>query len=413
MAGTVTDHQPKPKYFREKIGRQEYQLEETKLDVFDEVILWPDNPRLQDLVPAGKYPSEAELEDYLRTSSGYDGLARSIAELGQMEPIYVWRREGSAKYLALEGSTRITILRELARKKQGQPDEQRFRRVLALVLPEEFSEEERVVLLARIHVRGSGVRPWGRYIEAKFIYDNVVDTPTRKARMSVSQLAEYMGKSVSWVSRLKDAYEFARRFVEHIDDPDEAQKLARQYFSTLEEIAKSTGFGARVKDYGNPESDSLRAEVFEMVRNDVFKEYRDARFMKQFFEDPEKWELLRSGEKHVANRLANDLKAGNIGVKGRIAGLPAQVERALLESPDGFDENDVNALRLALGSVEARVNVGVSPFRLLLRQFTKALEEASLSDIKQVIPDEVQDLEQALTYFREQLTRYNKRSAVE
>jgi hypothetical protein len=413
MAGAVTDHKPKPKYFREKIGRQEYQLEEMKLDVFDEVNLWADNPRLQDLVPAGKYPSEEDLEDYLRTSPGYDGLARSIADLGQMEPIYVWRRDGADKYLALEGSTRVTILRELARKKQGQPDEQRFRRVLALALPEEFSEEERVVLLARIHVRGSGVRAWGRYIEARFIYNNVVDSAARKALMSVSQLAEYMGKSVSWVSRLKDAYDFAKRFVEHIDDQDEAQRLAKQYFSTLEEIAKSTGFGARVRDYGNPDSDSLRAEVFEMVRNDVFKEYRDARFMKQFFEDPEKWELLRSGERHVANRLANDLKAGNVGVKGRISGLPAQVERALVESPDGFDENDVNALRLALRSVEARVNMGVSPFRLHLRQFTKALEDASLSDIKQVIPDEMQDLEQALTYFREQLARYNKRSATE
>jgi hypothetical protein len=287
VAPATAVDQPKPKLFREKIGNQEYQLEERKLDVLDEVALWTGNPRLQEFIPTGEFPTEEELEHHLQKARGYEGLARSIADIGQMEPVYAWRRDGNGKYLVFEGATRVTILRDLARKRKGQPDEMRFRRAVALILPEDFSEEQRVVLLARIHVRGSGVRAWGRYIEAKFIHDTVVDTPGRKALMSISQLAEYMGKSVSWVSRLKDAYEFAKRFVEYIDDPKEGQRLAVKYFSTLEEIAKSTGFGARVRDYDNREADTLRSEVFEMVRNDVFKEYRDARFMKQFFDDPE------------------------------------------------------------------------------------------------------------------------------
>ncbi len=411
MALAPTDHKPKPRYFREKIGKQEYQLEEVKLDVFDDVALWAGNPRLEDLVPSGDYPTEEELEAHLQASPGYDGLARSIADVGQMEAIYAWRRDGQGKYLVYEGSTRVTILRDHARKRRGQPDEGRFRKVIALALPEEFTEEELVILLARIHVRGTGVRSWGRYIEARFIYNHVVDSPSRKALMSVSQLADCMGKSISWVSRLKDAYEFAKRFVEHIDDPQEAQRLAKQYFSTLEEIAKSTGFGARVKDYGNRESDTLRAEVFEMVRNDVFKEYRDARFMKQFFEDPEKWEQLRSGETHVAHKLANELKVGNQGAKGKIAALPAQVDRAIAENPETFDEQDVTSLRVCLRAVGSSVNGGVSPFRLELREFTRSLEEASLSDIKQVIPDEMQALDEALEYFRDQLKRLNRRNA--
>src|SRR5439155_314656 len=156
---------------------------------------------------------------------------------------------------------------------------------------------------------GTGVRSWGRFIEARFVYETVVGKDGQKPVMSVSDLASYMGKSASWVSRLKDAYQFAKKFVEHIDSPD-ADKLAVEHFSTLEEIAKCRDIGPKLKDYDNDTFHELRADVFDMVRKDVFKEYRDARFMREFHDDPEKWAQLKQGEKHIANKLASELKAG-------------------------------------------------------------------------------------------------------
>ena len=143
-----------------------------------------------------------------------------------------------------------------------------------------------------------------------------------------------------------------------------------------------------------------------MVRKDVFKEYRDARFMKQFHDEPEKWALLLSGEKHIAHNLANDLKAGQSGVKSRIEALPAQVERALAGGGVEFTEEDINHLHLAVDRLESHVNKGVSAFRLRLRQFSRALQEASLSDIKQVMPAEYEELKTGLADFDDRLKKH-------
>jgi hypothetical protein len=109
------DDTPKAKVFREKIGDKEYELKEEKLDVFENVVLWSGNPRLlPHLAEFSSIGSEEELENYLRQSSGYGPLAKSIADIGQMEPVYAWRGDGQPKCLIIEGATRVTILRDLA-----------------------------------------------------------------------------------------------------------------------------------------------------------------------------------------------------------------------------------------------------------------------------------------------------------
>jgi hypothetical protein len=280
-----------------------------------------------------------------------------------------------------------------------------YRAVKAKVLPPEFDEEDRVILLARIHVRGTGVRSWGRYIEAKFVHDAVVGRDGRKAIMSPGELARHMGKSLSWVSRLKDAYMFAQKFIEHVDS-DDAQKLAMNQFSTLEEIAKSPGVGPKVKDYENAEFDGLRGEVFDMVRNEVFREYRDARFMKQYYEDSEKWAVLKQGEKGSANQLAIELKAGNSSLRARIEALPGQLERALERSSEAVDESDIETLKAAVQVAESFKNPGVEKFRLRLNEFTGVLEGASLADIKTVQSDDIARLDIALDDFRTRLAKH-------
>ena len=121
MSAAAVDDKPKAKVFREKIGNKEFELREERLDVLNDVTLWPNNPRLlPKLADGGFVQSEDSLENYLRGTNGYAPLAKSIADIGQMEPIYAWKREDQQKYLVLEGATRVTILRDLARK-QGLP----------------------------------------------------------------------------------------------------------------------------------------------------------------------------------------------------------------------------------------------------------------------------------------------------
>lgn len=407
MGAQLLKHEPKPKIFRERIGDKEFELLEERLDVVNEVVLWDGNPRLQPyLTDASNVTSEEQLEAELRKTNGYDVLRKSIEGIGQMEPIYVWRKNSESKYLVLEGATRVTILRELALKHGKKPSGDRFRNVVVKILPEEFTLEERVVLLARIHVRGTGVRSWGRYIEAKFIHDNVTSQNGQKPVTTIRALATHMGKSDSWVSRLKDAYEFARRFVEYADSAD-AEKLAVAHFSTLEEISKATGFGVMVKSYGDPESDSLRNEVFDMVQHDVFKEYRDARFIKNFYDDPEKWAQLKSHEKFIANRLASEEKVGGGSLRGKIEGLPGQIARAFDRDPTALGETELDTLHRCVRDISSRLsNIGF--FRLQLIEFSEALHSVTLADLKSITRNEYNELKDGLADFEERLSKYKK-----
>jgi hypothetical protein len=405
----TTDTTPKPRTLIERIGGKDWYLEERELDVIDEVTLWSGNPRLLPYLAgcASGANSEEDLEAALQNTGGYDTLRRSIQLIGQMTAIYVWRKEEDHAYLVFEGATRVAILRELARARANGPEASRFRKVKAYVLPPDFGEVERVILLARIHVRGSGVRSWGRYIEAKFIHDNVTSQNGRAELMSVSDMARHMEKSISWVQRLRDAYEFGRHFVEHLDSED-AYKAAVREFSVLEEISKAAVIGPRLRDYKNTEHDALRGEVFDMVKNEVFSEYRDARFMKDFYEDPEKWAQLKTGEKGIAKRLAAEVNVSSSGVKAKIAAIELQLQRTLDRNDDhGLTEDDIEALQRAQGLIHQHLHPGVRPFRMALHLVTKALSEASLADVKALKADEVTALMEAVGYFTGLVGKHN------
>lgn len=399
------DDRPQDRVYIERIGDHELKLVEAKLDVFDDVRIWDSNPRIMPAL-AGKMPeSEEELENLLKGSSGYGILLSSIRDMGQMEPVYAWKRPDQDKYLIFEGSTRVAILRSLAREHANGPKADRYRCVKAKILPPDFSHTDRAILLAKIHVRGTGVRAWGRYIQAKFVYDHVVGTNGNPAVMSVSEMARYMEKHVSFVQRLRDAYEVGLKFVEHVDSED-AEQLAVQEFSTLEEISKASGVGPKLRDWDNREWDQLRGEVFDMVAKGVFKEYRDARFMKQFYEDPEKWAALKTGQRGIASELAADIKRGGTSLKGKISTLPAQIERAIEQDKEALGETDVEDLRKALRMAQRTVHAGLGEFRIAMAEFTRALENAPLSEIKAVQRDEFDAFKTALEDFETRLAKH-------
>lgn len=399
---------PKPRIYLEKIGDTSWELQEAELDVNDDIRLWHENPRLLPHLPSGGFESEESLEAALRLTRGYDNLRKSIEDIGQMEPVYAWRPDEDSKYVVFEGATRVTILRELGRKNAGSAKAGKFARVKAKILPPHFGEKERVILLARIHVRGTGVRAWGRYIEAKFIHDHVTDRPSTPALMSVSDMANHMEKSISWVMRLRDAYQFALEFVKYVDDGAAGEQLAAREFSTLEEISKASAIGPMLRDYDNKAYDTLRGEVFDMVRNEVFKEYRDARFLKQFHEDPDKWEQLKTGTKHIASQLAADVKSNASSLKTRIASLESQVERALQRENHELTDEDAEHLRNAMLRVEQAVHTGVDRFRLELKSVSKTLSNATLANIRELQESDLQEFKQSMEYFDMLVQKFGK-----
>jgi hypothetical protein len=381
----------------ERIGSTEWEVREVKLDVHEEIALWSGNPRLDTTVMEG-FSTEIELEEELRRSRGYDGLRKSIEEIGQMQSIYV-KQTSTGKYITLEGNTRVTVLRELDRKHRTGKHSGKFRHVSAKIVPNNFDERDVAILLAGIHVRGSGVRDWGRYIEAKFVYETVVGRPGKPALMNQTELASNMGKSESWVARLKSAYEFAMKFVEHVDGEDNPRRLAAEKFSTLEEISKTRVLGSQLRDYDNAAFDELREEVFEMVRNNAFKEYRDARFLKEFHDDPDAWHQLKSGEEHIANKLARQIQDKHSSPKAKIAGLPQLIRRAVDRGEAGFDDEDVAQLQHAIDIIEDQVHEGVHPYRLAIKKASRTLNKASRADVRDLSRDDLAEFSEAYEYF--------------
>lgn len=146
-----------------------------------------------------------------------------------------------------------------------------------------------------------------------------------------------------------------------------------------------------------------------MVRNEAFSEYRDARFMKEFYEDPEKWAQLKSGEKGVAKKLAAEVKTSATGIKAKIAGLELHIQRVLDRGGDhDLGDDDVEALQRAQLLIQQHLHPGIRPFRIALNTVTKALSEASLADVKSLDASQVEALMEAVTYFDELVRRHNR-----
>lgn len=389
---------------------REWEFEQHMLDVHSDLVLWDGNPRLLSQLSLEHLEADEDLELKLQMSPGYSGLKTSINKLGQMEPIYVWKPPAASHYMVLEGNTRVTILRELDRKYKSGNKEGTFRQARVKVLPPSFDAKYQKVLLARIHVRGSGVRAWGRYEQARHIYSMVTEQDGQLPLMNMSTVADEMFKSVSWVKRLRDAYEFARRFVDHVDNED-AERLAFKNFSVLEEASKARIIGPQLRDYDNEAHDDLRAEVFDMVKNEVFGEYRHARFLKEFHDDPEKWELLKTGEKHIAARLAAEVAHSTNSTHAKIEALPRQIEREISSGIAEYSDSTIAALEEAISKVNTELHHDIRPFRIQLRDITRHLKNASMADVEALATEEVHEFKRAFKHFDLLLQNYGPEGA--
>ncbi len=380
----------------ERIGEVEWKFRETKLDVHDQIALWPDNPRIRSVVDT--IAPQEEIEAYLQREGGYDRLRKSLQEIGQRQSIYVQETD-SGKYLVLEGNSRVTALRELDRKITTGDKEGKFRYVSAKIVPEEFGEREIVILLAGIHVQGSGVREWKAYVQAQFIYETVVGVPGKPQIMNQAELARSVGRSPGWVNKHKNTYEFALKFIEYLGGGPDAEMKAIDKFNALEEINRLKEIGPNLRDYENSKYDGLREEVFRMVENDAFKEGRDARYLKDFYENSELWEQLKSGEHHIAHKLSKQIGVRNSSPKAKIAELPRLLERAIKRDEGNFDEDDVIPLQEAIEIIHNQIHEGVPLYPVAIKRVVQTFNEASRANVRDISDADIEELNAAYQYF--------------
>lgn len=374
--------------FHERIGEREWKFSEIKLDVHKQVKLWDENPRL---LTAGHLDSEELLEEALRLGGRFNQLKKSLETIGQLQPIYA-RPTETDKYLVLEGNSRVTALRDLDKKNPGS-----FRYVMARIVPKDFGDRESAILLAGIHVRGSGVREWSGYVQARFIYEMVAKKP---AVLTQTELAKNMGRSEGWVSRRKNAYEFALKYIEYLGgETKEARKETEEKFTILEEVSKASIIGPLLRNYDERKYDNLRKDVFEMVHRKAFKEHRDVRYLRYFYENTDWWEQMKSGEEHIAHHLSKQVGGISDNPKGKIAELPGFIERAIKKGGVDFNEDDAATLQQALEHIQNQIHDGVPPYRLAVKRVVQTFNKASRDNVPDLTNDDIANLADAYQYF--------------
>ena len=136
-----------------------------------------------------------------------------------------------------------------------------------------------------------------------------------------------------------------------------------------------------------------------MVQKNAFKEYRDARFMKEFFTDPDAWHQLKSGEEHIAHKLAKEVENKSSSPKAKISGLPQLVKRAVERGDASFDDEDVSQLQQVIDIIEDQVHEGVHPYRLAIKKAARTLNKASRADIVDLSDGDLAEFIDAYEYF--------------
>jgi len=159
------------------------------------------NPRIQYRMLIR--PKDKTLDDMLMELPGVPELKKDILLNGGIrERPFVQATNG--RFLSVEGNCRIVCLRSLAREYVA---DARWQNVRVRLLPEDFSERKKSILLSDLHV--SGKIRWQPHEQAGHIYRmhkeqgfTIVDIATMERE-----------KNKQKVQRLLDVYEFLQRFL--------------------------------------------------------------------------------------------------------------------------------------------------------------------------------------------------------
>jgi len=170
------------------------------------IILDDENPRLAfaKIEKGIKRWTEESLSQEIKESISFGNLLNSIKENGVMDPIWV-HDLGNKKYRVIEGNMRVTSLKELVKNKAKISTGVDYSVVNAHIVDKNTSKIDIEVQKA---VLQTGKNPWGAFNEASHIYELFW-----RQKSSISDIANMLGKSTTYVSNEIDNFKFYKEFI--------------------------------------------------------------------------------------------------------------------------------------------------------------------------------------------------------
>lgn len=316
----------------------------------DEIRLWENNPRIKHLV-AGQdaYPVEEDLVAFVKKvqPTAFRNLYRDIERFGQQEPVFLRgeRTDGQVDTATvIEGNTRVTILKDLHSRR---PKDPKFAEVKAYLLPEAFDDDDQAILMANYHVKGTLRNQWTRYQIGAFLYEYV----EQRRRFNQNEMAEFMGKSPSWVSRHLTVYRFSQDYKDELEGTHglsvgEAEDKTNRHFSILEEAWKVKAF--RDEMDRAPEA---KETLFRWVHEGKFKDHRRVRAIHDLYSNPKLRRLVEDGGDGSGDDAAGRLDKA-IPLHDDLDRLLRRIETVSIGDLDSIDRDRIRRTMSALAGLD-------------------------------------------------------------
>ena len=238
------------------------------------------NPRIQFKIQSrGVYnPTKEELADILFEDDDVVALQRSIRFTGGIiEPIIVQGSDGTV----LEGNSRTACYWRLAK---DNPDDPRWRRIKARIVPAGVSREQINVLLGELHIAGKN--KWSAFEQAAHLYEM-----NKKQSFSINYLADAYRQSKTSISNKLRAYEL---MVDKYLPRTHGETSPLDKWSYFEEFFKVCRPG------NNEEGIALQERFVEWMVAGKFKKGEEVRWLKEILQDPEAVEALETKDVRAA-----------------------------------------------------------------------------------------------------------------
>jgi hypothetical protein len=216
------------------LGEREVLLTHDDVDPSD-LRLNPDNARIQFLASGlGEELKESKLEELLWEIDDVRKLMSAIKRNGGLVERIIVAADGTV----IEGNCRTVVYRKL---RNLEPDEPRWQRIPARVLPGEITQQQIDILLGELHIAGKN--KWTPFEKAGYVY-----RMQKVFGWSQGALAEHLRTSKSAVNQMVRAYalmkeRFLPAYQDQVKDPDQKYSYFLEFYKKM---------GDRAEEYDGP-----------------------------------------------------------------------------------------------------------------------------------------------------------------
>jgi DNA-binding transcriptional regulator GbsR (MarR family) len=207
-----------------------------------------DNPRLRyrlilETNKNGNGEKPKSLSELILGLSEVKLLQKDIEHNGGLRERVILKENGNGKFKAVEGNCRLTCIQALHKK---YPDDPRWQKIPARILPKDVNPKHVAILLSDLHV--SGKIKWEAHEKAGQIY-----YMSEELNMNQDDIAVYFRTSKSTVSRYLQAYKMMMETFLKIDN-EAYVSAGRKKWSFFDEFFKKKDLRDLLKadpEFGN------------------------------------------------------------------------------------------------------------------------------------------------------------------